>query len=93
MEIRFGLAIGLWWAHHRSKKKRDRVIIPVVFDEGYAYWLADGRLVKSRARGMNPDLKKTSRVYIGGDLPPARAIEILEALEEVERAGNETLSR
>ncbi len=89
MEILFGLANGLWWARHRAKKKRDRVIIPVVFDGGYAYWLAEGALVRSRSRGMTPDFAKTSRVELDGDVPPAKALEMLGALEQAERIGNE----
>jgi hypothetical protein len=89
MELLIGLAIGLWWAHHRSKKKqRALVIIPVVFEGGFAYWLADGTLARSPAKGMNADLARTRRVDCGGDLPSARAVEIFEALEDAERVGS-----
>ena len=33
MELLIGLAIGLWWAHHRMRKYREQVVVALVVHE------------------------------------------------------------
>ena len=91
MEILIGVLIGLWWAHHALQKKEpltaiDFIQLNVVQQGSYTYWLADGRLVRSRTRRGRVDFASTALVdplHCRG-LDPVEALEILTSLEDAD---------
>ena len=93
MEILIGILIGLWWAHHALKKKAtpttsEFIQLNVVQQGSYTYWLAEGRLVRSRTRRGRVDFASTELVdplHCRG-LDPVEALDILTSLEEADAA-------
>lgn len=61
---------------------------PVAVAEGYGYWLAQGRLVRAPQVNGSIDLDQVEDAdpLLLDDLPPALALEIIEILEEAQRA-------
>lgn len=64
-----------------------RYATPIAVVDDYGYWLADGRLVRATfTRGvLEADHVEDADPLSLDDLPPALAVEILDALEDAHR--------
>ena len=93
MEILIGISIRLWWAHYSLKTKAtpatsEYIQLNVVQQGRHTYWLAEGRLVRSRTRRGRVDFASTQLVdplHCRG-LDPVEALDILTPLEEADSA-------